>query len=373
MNPAFINTHINVVAWFTDPRFSYFVINNPWKWISLKTPARPCWLFLSSGENVWGSWKNFNLPSVLTLRRTYWGDYSQFLDIHCSDWTNEPSSLFSSPADIEQLLFHYTQQRETFKCIQSFLCIIGRRLGIRILPFIFANCTENHTQFLLLAYDSTSGRLRCKNMQRKFFVSSAAIGDWSPRNSALCHSLQSHCCPADDLGKIRRKEASPPQINSVPSLTDLYRKSREVYAGTDDPLVVVGIHADRVGLQVERELAVLDLLQLILVKIRPSPDTSVDHMRKPFPTSNLPTVILRTLFTRIVLLTCNRPSRVLWIVTHLVGWVPFVVTAVIKASSSSRFSFNFLTNDSMALLLNVSLSPPCLKTGKSVIRKNTTI
>ena len=42
--------------------------------------------------------------------------------------------------------------------------------------------------------------------------------------------------------------------------TDLYRKSREVYARTHDPLVVVGIHADRVGLQVESELAVLDLL-----------------------------------------------------------------------------------------------------------------
>jgi len=43
-----------------------------------------------------------------------------------------------------------------------------------------------------------------------------------------------------------------------------------------------------------------------------------------------------------------------------VGWFPAVVTAVISASSSSRFSFSFLTRDSIALLLNVSLSPPCL-------------
>ena len=56
--------------------------------------------------------------------------------------------------------------------------------------------------------------------------------------------------------------------------------------------------------------------------------------------------------------TCNRPSSVLWIVTHLLGCAPFVVMAVIRESNSSRFSFNFLTNDSMALLANPSLSPP---------------
>ena len=58
-------------------------------------------------------------------------------------------------------------------------------------------------------------------------------------------------------------------------------------------------------------------------------------------------------------LTCNRPSRVLWIVTHLVGWAPLVVIAVIKASSSSLFSFNFLTKLSIARLAKDSLSPPC--------------
>lgn len=57
--------------------------------------------------------------------------------------------------------------------------------------------------------------------------------------------------------------------------------------------------------------------------------------------------------------TWSLPSRVLGMVTHLVGWTPLVVMAVIRWSSSSRFSFNFFTNDSMARLENASLSPPC--------------
>jgi len=56
--------------------------------------------------------------------------------------------------------------------------------------------------------------------------------------------------------------------------------------------------------------------------------------------------------------TCRRPSRVLGMVTHLVGCAPLVVTAVIKLSSSSRFSFNFLTRLLIASFVNDSLSPP---------------
>jgi len=56
--------------------------------------------------------------------------------------------------------------------------------------------------------------------------------------------------------------------------------------------------------------------------------------------------------------TCNLPSSVLWIVTHLEGWVPLVVMAVIKLSNSSRFSLSFLTKDSIARLEKLSLSPP---------------
>ena len=61
--------------------------------------------------------------------------------------------------------------------------------------------------------------------------------------------------------------------------------------------------------------------------------------------------------------TCRRPSRVLCMVTHFVGCVPFVVMAVISASNSSRFSLSFFTRDSIARLLNDSDSPPCLKQG----------
>lgn len=57
--------------------------------------------------------------------------------------------------------------------------------------------------------------------------------------------------------------------------------------------------------------------------------------------------------------TCNRPSSVRWIVTHLLGCAPFVVIAVINESNSSRFSFSFFTSDSMARFAKLSLSPPC--------------
>ena len=57
--------------------------------------------------------------------------------------------------------------------------------------------------------------------------------------------------------------------------------------------------------------------------------------------------------------TCSRPSSVLWMVTHLLGWTPLVVTAVMSESSSSFFSFSFFTRLSMARLAKPSLSAPC--------------
>lgn len=57
--------------------------------------------------------------------------------------------------------------------------------------------------------------------------------------------------------------------------------------------------------------------------------------------------------------TCRRPSRVLWMVTHLLGWAPLVVMAVMRESSSSFFSFSFFTRLSMARFEKASLSPPC--------------
>ena len=69
--------------------------------------------------------------------------------------------------------------------------------------------------------------------------------------------------------------------------TDLYRQSSEVNPRTDDSLVVVGIHADGVGLEVERVLAVLDLLQLVLMEVGPAPDACIDHVGKPLSPRNL--------------------------------------------------------------------------------------
>ena len=50
---------------------------------------------------------------------------------------------------------------------------------------------------------------------------------------------------------------------------------------------MVGVHTHAVRLQVECELAVLDLLELVLVQIGPAPDPGVDNMRKPFSAGNL--------------------------------------------------------------------------------------
>ncbi len=58
-------------------------------------------------------------------------------------------------------------------------------------------------------------------------------------------------------------------------------------------------------------------------------------------------------------LTCSLPSSVLWMVTHLLGWTPLVVMAVMSESSSSFFSFSFFTRLSMARLAKPSFSAPC--------------
>ena len=54
-----------------------------------------------------------------------------------------------------------------------------------------------------------------------------------------------------------------------------------------DPLVVIWIYTDTVTLEVKRILTELGVSQLILVQVRPAPDTSIDHVREAFPTSNL--------------------------------------------------------------------------------------
>ena len=62
---------------------------------------------------------------------------------------------------------------------------------------------------------------------------------------------------------------------------------RQVNAGANHPLVMVRVDTNRICLEVKTELAVLDLLQLIFVKVGPAPDAGVNHMGKSFTTSNL--------------------------------------------------------------------------------------
>ena len=145
-----------------------------------------------------------------------------------------------------------------------------------------------------------------------------------------------------------------------------------VDAGRDDPLIVVWVDTYWVCLEVEGVLTVLDLFQLVLVEVRPAPNPGVDHMWETLPAwkrglrlnKGSRSTFIQWLYhpgktnDLIVPATCSLPSRVLWMVTHLVGVAPFVVMAEIRLSNSSRFSFSFLTRDSIALLLNVSDSPP---------------
>lgn len=64
-------------------------------------------------------------------------------------------------------------------------------------------------------------------------------------------------------------------------------ESRQVNAWGDDALIVVRVDAHGVTLEVEGKLAVLDMLQLILVQVRPPPDSCVDHVREPLAPRHL--------------------------------------------------------------------------------------
>lgn len=55
----------------------------------------------------------------------------------------------------------------------------------------------------------------------------------------------------------------------------------------DYSLVVVGVDTHAVLLQIEGVVTELAVLQFVLVKVRPTPDTSVDHVRESLPSSHL--------------------------------------------------------------------------------------
>ena len=57
----------------------------------------------------------------------------------------------------------------------------------------------------------------------------------------------------------------------------------------DHPLVVVGVDAHVVVLEVEGVLAELDVLQLVLVEVGPAPQPGVDHVGEAFTPRHLGT------------------------------------------------------------------------------------
>lgn len=61
-------------------------------------------------------------------------------------------------------------------------------------------------------------------------------------------------------------------------------------------LIVVGVHTHVIVLQIECILTELDMLEFILVKVWPSPQTSIYNMRETFPPSHLQTSIQRSLY-----------------------------------------------------------------------------
>lgn len=84
-----------------------------------------------------------------------------------------------------------------------------------------------------------------------------------------------------DLGRL------PAILLLQEAVVALNGEASEVNARADDPLVVVGVHAYRVSLQVEGVLTVLHLFKLIFMQIRISPDSGVDHVGESLPPSNL--------------------------------------------------------------------------------------
>ena len=122
----------------------------------------------------WWWWNWYKYICIWAMRLWYvrnWGtlDHFLFLDIHCSDCSNEPTILqhhrakYSEDQPCELDTFTSVFWNNVF--IHSFLHTYNRKqTWHKIPPFIFANCRENLTQFLLLAilaYDSTPPLAEC--------------------------------------------------------------------------------------------------------------------------------------------------------------------------------------------------------------------
>lgn len=61
------------------------------------------------------------------------------------------------------------------------------------------------------------------------------------------------------------------------------------YARRNHSLIVVGVDAHAVTLEVKGKLAVFDMLQFVFMQVRPPPQSGIDYMRKAFTSRHLET------------------------------------------------------------------------------------
>lgn len=66
-----------------------------------------------------------------------------------------------------------------------------------------------------------------------------------------------------------------------------YNYNLTTYARADDTFVVVWIYTDIVLLQFKSKLTEFTMLQLVLVQVRPAPNTCIYYMWKPLAACNL--------------------------------------------------------------------------------------
>ena len=107
---------------------------------------------------------------------------------------------------------------------------------------------------------------------------------------------------------------------------------------------MVGIDTNTVSLQVKCVLTILDILQFVLVKVRPPPYSGVNNVRESLPGGHLESPVQGAGDG------------------DTLGWLsPTSGDGGYQGVQLSLFSFSFFTKDSIARLLNASLSPPWLK------------
>ena len=157
---------------------SIFVSNYPWKWISLKNTGFADFSVENIDVTVEGriSINIFYLGHEIMICEEPWIIFYFLISIAVIALMN-PQSYNTTGLSTPMWGALFTRFISVFwnnVCIHSFLHIIGRRLGIRFLHSflqIVQKISRNSYDWLL-AYDSTSGWMCCKNLQWKFCFSS---------------------------------------------------------------------------------------------------------------------------------------------------------------------------------------------------------